>query len=135
MRVTALDHVNINTSKLEETVRFYVHGLGLKIGEMPVSLRTGVAPNILGARVCDTHGNAILHFITRDPGASGTGPIDHVALACDDPEAFAARLTAAGYPFRRVDLSEFGRHQIVVLDPNGITLHLSFLIGNEGGRT
>jgi catechol 2,3-dioxygenase-like lactoylglutathione lyase family enzyme len=135
MRVTALDHVNINTSKLEETIRFYVLGLGLKLGEMPVSLRTGQAPDIRGARVCDAQGNAIVHFIAKEVVNSGTGPIDHVALACDDPDGFAARLTAAGYAFRRVDLSEFGRHQIVVIDPNGITVHLSFLLGREGSRT
>jgi catechol 2,3-dioxygenase-like lactoylglutathione lyase family enzyme len=135
MRITALDHININTSRLEETIRFYVDGLGLIPGKMPVSLRTGAAPNVRGARVCDASGNAILHFIAVEDAPTRQGAIDHVALACDDRDAFAARLTAAGYPFRSVDLSEFGRHQIVVCDPNGVTIHLSFLIGNEGART
>ena len=35
MRVMALDHVNIHTALLAETVRFYVEGLGLTRGRMP----------------------------------------------------------------------------------------------------
>jgi catechol 2,3-dioxygenase-like lactoylglutathione lyase family enzyme len=137
MRVTALDHVNINTARLEETLRFYVEGLGLALAPMPVSLKTGKAADVRGARVCDAHGNAILHFIHRNTTeeAPASAPIDHVALACEDREGFIARLTAGGYPFESVDLSEYGRHQIVVRDPNGITIHLSFLIGNDGART
>jgi len=137
MRVTALDHVNINTNKLEETIRFYVEGLGLPLGPMPTSLNTGKAADVRGARVCDAFGNAIFHFIHSDKAeqAPPSAPIDHVALACEDREGFMARLNAAGYPFKSVDLSEYGRYQLVVHDPNGITIHLSFLIGNEGGRT
>jgi catechol 2,3-dioxygenase-like lactoylglutathione lyase family enzyme len=137
MRVMALDHVNINTTRLEETIRFYVEGLGLALGAMPASLKTGKPADVRGARVCDVFGNAIFHFIHSDKAQTATpfAPIDHVALACEDREGFIARLTAGGYPFESVDLSEYGRYQLVVRDPNGITIHLSFLIGKDGART
>lgn len=123
MKVLRLDHVNINTGRLEETIDFYVEGLGLSLGAFPGGL---VDPPVEGAWLCDVAGAPIVHLQVVDDGAEGSAAVDHFALGCDDYAGFAARLTGRGIAFEAADFPQIGVRQILVHDPNGVKVELNF---------
>lgn len=127
MRVMALDHVNIHTGNLAETVRFYVEGLGLTRGKLPTAIATGEEADLGGAWLCDESGRAIFHVISDTTDAKAApAPIDHLALDCAGRNEFIDRLTGGGFPFEVADFPQFGIRQLIVHDPNGIKIELGF---------
>lgn len=129
MAVRGLDHVNIVARDLDATAEFYTRLLGLRRGETPV---TGMG--LTGAWMLDDEGAAIIHLVGFDPARhaagrdenTGTGWIDHVALACEGFEAMKQRCEAMGLAYR-VNDRQFGRlRQVFVQDPNNVTLELNF---------
>jgi hypothetical protein len=60
------------------------------------------------------------------PGGDSTGPIDHIALTCDDMPAMLERLKAEDIRFAARDNPTDGIVQVFVTDPNGVTLELNF---------
>ena len=127
MRVMALDHVNIHTALLAETVRFYVEGLGLTRGRMPADPVGANEADLRGAWLCDASGRAIFHVIRDTDDAKATSaPINHVALDCVDRDGFIARLKAGDFPFEVADYPQYGIRQLIVRDPNGIKIELGF---------
>jgi catechol 2,3-dioxygenase-like lactoylglutathione lyase family enzyme len=127
MRVLALDHVNIRTARLAETVRFYIENLGLTRGRLPSTPATSEDADPRGAWLCDATGRAIFHVIRDvEDAKAAAAPIDHLALECVDREGFIARLTAGGVPFEIADYPKAGIRQLIVRDPNGIKIELGF---------
>lgn len=129
MAVLGLDHVNVITADLDATIDFYGQLLDLKRGESP-----GTAMGFQGAWLIDNAGQAVIHLQAFNPerhaagrsGATDTGWIDHVALACEGFEATKARCAELGLPFQ-VNDRQFGNlRQIFVLDPNNVKLELNF---------
>ena len=137
MTAVRLDHVNIRTRRIEESVAFYGEGLGLTIKPPPngTDLSTG-------AYAYDAGGVPVIHLVVADReaesavpirGAAQFGMIDHFALRCDTPQPYVDRLTRFGYEFTRRDVEMIGMHLIFVRDPNGVLVELSFpLEKNEG---
>lgn len=134
MHVNQLDHVNIQTVKLAETVRFYADVLDLKAGDPP--------PPLDPARVqwmFDTHGRAIFHL--SSPGSlsaiedvnigADTGAVHHVALDCTGHDEMAARLDQLGLDHRLNHVTAIDLKQIFVRDPNGVLLELNYRTGNH----
>jgi catechol 2,3-dioxygenase-like lactoylglutathione lyase family enzyme len=130
--VTALrlDHVNIRTSRVAESLAFYGEGLGLTIKPLP-----GCTDTLAGAYAYDAADVPILHLVgtpneadsaTPVRGAAQFGMIDHFALRCDTPEPYVDRLTRLGYDFTRRDVAMIGMHLIFVRDPNGVLVELGF---------
>lgn len=86
MAVKGLDHITIITADLAETVRFYEHLLGFRLGGRPEGI------GIAGGWLLDADDRPIIHLLAFDPVRHGaaerrstpTGSIDHVAFACDD---------------------------------------------------
>ena len=60
--ISKLDHVNIVTKNIEETVRFYTEVLGMKNAPLPGGLISKK-----NAFICDDHDNPVLHFRGVDP--------------------------------------------------------------------
>lgn len=127
MRVAGLDHVNIVTSDVDGTVRFYADVLGLTRAVNP-----GLPAGWQGCWLCDPQGAAIIHLQGYNPArhgaeqAPGSGRIDHVALACTGFAAMLERCAALGIE-PRVNDRQFGDlRQIFVTDPNGVSLELNF---------
>ncbi len=130
MFVNGLDHINIRTAALAETVRFFADVLDLKAGDPPA----GLDP----ARIqwmFDGSGRALFHLSTAgsvdagDDGAAsghGTGAVHHVALDCRDYAAMIARLDRLGVPYRCLDVLAGGIRQVFVRDPNDVLLELNF---------
>ncbi|MGN6500338.1 MAG: VOC family protein [Tsuneonella sp.] len=133
MAVEALDHVNIITDRLDETVRFYGHLLDLDRRDGP--------PPLLPAQVQwmhDHEGRAIIHINSVDcpraydrkvePGAL-TGALHHVALRCSDYDGTLARLEAMDADFQVNAIDAIGLRQIFTADPNNVLLELNFFAG------
>ncbi len=143
-----LDHWNLRTLDLEATVEFYVGLVGLRAGPFP-------GPAGAGAWLYDDAATPVLHVIRLDPDrreyelkriaarlgdlakpvdldAKGSGVIDHVAFACEDFEAMVARLETAGVVYKVTKLPHLCLTQILVNDPNGVTLELNFRTPKDG---
>lgn len=144
--ICRLDHVNIVTLRLEETVRFYTEVLGMRSGNV-----AGLPPgSVCAAWIYDDSDTPVLHLQGIDPGRPeealesvlrrrgdlaasisveglrGSGAIDHIALECDRYDELRARLTAAKCELNYNEVPRMNLRQIFVNDPNGITLELNF---------
>ena len=125
-RTPRLDHINIQATRLDETVAFYRDLLGLEAIDPP--------PPLDPAKVQwmkNDDGAAIFHISTAGSIGStshgeGTGPVHHVALDCVDPEAMITRLDTRGIAHRDNYVAAIKLTQIFVEDPNGVLLELNF---------
>ena len=119
MTIRSLDHINIYTKKLDETVRFYEKILGLKKGPRP-------AISIPGAWIyCNDV--AVIHLMELEPKGQGTGVVDHVAMGAEDIQGFIQRAREAGLDYRVQDVPDFHIRQLFLRDPNGVQFELNFV--------
>jgi catechol 2,3-dioxygenase-like lactoylglutathione lyase family enzyme len=129
MRVNALDHVNIITSDLEGTARFYTEVIGLRRRNAPPPLTPDNAQWMY-----DAADRAIAHINSLDcpraydrevrPGP--TGSVHHVALNCTGYDTMLARLRDRGLDHQLNEVPSVRLRQIFTLDPNGVLLELNF---------
>jgi catechol 2,3-dioxygenase-like lactoylglutathione lyase family enzyme len=131
MRLSKLEHYNIETVKPEETVRFYTEVLGL---ENAPHKRPNVGRPGTWILVGDA---AAIHVNFVDADRSGkTGAIDHVAFEGHDYSDFCRHLTKLGVKFETVESPQFDLAQIYVVDPNGIRIEINIRgegIGRQAG--
>jgi catechol 2,3-dioxygenase-like lactoylglutathione lyase family enzyme len=129
MRVKHLDHINIQSRDMDETIRFY--------GDL-LSLEARTAPRRKPEErqwLYDAGGKAVIHLnlfgtdntYAREvvPGGN-TGAIHHVAFECDDYEDCLSRIARMGLRFETAEVSEISLRQIFVNDPNNVLLELNF---------
>ena len=129
MRVDALDHVNIITSDVDSSARFYAELFGLEARDGPPPLTHENA-----RWMYDDAGRAILHINSlecprhydREVRPGPTGALHHVALRCSGYEELRARLKSRGLEHRLNEVTAIGLKQIFVLDPNQVLLELNF---------
>jgi len=137
-----LEHWNLRTLDIAATIAFYEDVVGLSSGAFPGKPGSGAwlyddagVPVVhvvkldasqydremarIEARLGDLAGKTDLH---RD----GSGVIDHVAFACDNFADALERVTSRGLPHRIAEYPSLGLTQILVNDPNGVTLELNF---------
>ena len=129
MPTAGLDHLNILTADLEATIAFYEAVLELRAGPSP-----GDAYGYKGGWLFDASDRPILHLVCydpdhpygegRSPGAS-TNAIHHVAFRCSGFAEAQARIAATGIA-HRVNDGIAGLRQIVLQDPNAITVEMNF---------
>lgn len=130
----SLDHVNIQTAKLDETVQFYREVLDLEARNPPPPLDPALVQWMF-----DTEGRAIFHL--SNPGAlnaigdvnvgTDTGAVHHIALDCRDHDMMIARLDRLGLHHRENHVQAIDLKQIFVRDPNGVLLELNYRKGNH----
>ena len=130
----SLDHVNIQTAKLDETVQFYRDVLDLEARNPPPPLDPALVQWMF-----DTDGRAIFHL--SNPGAlnaigdinvgTDTGAVHHIALDCRDHDMMIARLDRLGLHHRENHVQAIDLKQIFVRDPNGVLLELNYRKGNH----
>lgn len=115
--ITGLDHANITTAKLGETVAFFTDVLGLKVGPRPSFGFAGAWPY--------AGDQAVVHIVERQEARPAVGALDHFSFAVSDLEAVLRRLDDAGLRYVVQDIPDgFGR-QAFVRDPNGVTVELT----------
>jgi pimeloyl-ACP methyl ester carboxylesterase/catechol 2,3-dioxygenase-like lactoylglutathione lyase family enzyme len=113
-----LDHFNIRTQKLAETVRFYEFILGLHSGARPQQ-------PLNGNWMYNGH-QAVLHLLESPSTAEATGPLDHVAFACRGLAEFLKRLDASAIPRIARAIPGTSMVQVQFLDPNGVMVEANF---------
>lgn len=121
MRVNALDHVNISTTDIAASARFYADLLDLEVRDGP-----GAIPPEQVRWLYDHKGHAIIHLVNRDCAPGATGPIDHVALNCSGKDEMLARLRARDIEFSVHEVASMNLTLIFTRDPHGILLELNF---------
>lgn len=122
MRVGMLDHYNVSTRKLDDTVRFYEEVLGLKNGPRP--------PFDFPGAWLYSEGHPVLHLNDISPTdrlqPADFGVIDHVAFGSRGFEAVKQHLSERDVPFRVNAVPNSPRWQIFLTDPNNVVIELSF---------
>jgi len=117
--IESLDHINIETTDLGKSIRFYSELLGLKIGSRP-------AFDVDGAWLY-ARGEPIIHLVVRNEVSDGpTGAINHVALRARGREEYQRRLDAMGIEYRVVVVPDLNVIQLFIVDPNQVRLELNF---------
>jgi len=129
MHVNRIDHINLRTPLLEETLVFYERLLDLKRG------RAAGMDQARNAWLYDPAGAPIVHVNMPDDGeqllqGNDSGRIHHVALDCVGHDETMAKITDMGLDYSTNFIEEIGLRQIFVLDPNGVRLELNFRAGN-----
>lgn len=127
--VGTLDHINIRTRKLAETVQFYERVLGLSVGARP-------AFSFPGAWLY-SEGRAVVHLIdtspTDEPQKPDSGVVDHVAFVSHDYSGMKSHLATQAVEFRTIQVPGNMLWQIFIRDPNGVMIELNYDAGNEAG--
>lgn len=115
--ITGLNHANLSTAKLQETIDFFVGVIGLKVGPRPgftfpgAWLYAGDQP--------------VLHLVERAQARVPNGALDHISFTVTDLDAATRHLDQLGIPYRvSITPSGFGR-QAFLTDPNGIKIELT----------
>jgi catechol 2,3-dioxygenase-like lactoylglutathione lyase family enzyme len=125
--VGVLDHFNIRTRKLTETVRFYESVLGLEKGPRPNFAFPGAWMY--------SEGKAVVHLVdisaTNEPQKPDSGVVHHVAFASTGFDGMADRLKSRGMPFEARQVPGGELWQIFVNDPNGVMIELNYEAAKE----
>ena len=129
MSVGTLDHYNVSTRKLQETVKFYESVLGFVNGARPPF-------NFPGAWLY-SDGHPVLHLNDISPTdreqRPDSGVIDHVAFGSRGFEAMKQHLANSGVTFRVNQVPDSPRWQIFLKDPNNVEIELNFASATESG--
>ena len=129
MSVGVLDHFNIRTRKLADTVRFYEDVLGLEKGPRPNFAFPGAW--------IYSEGKAVVHLVdiaaTDEPQKADSGVVHHVAFASRGFDGMKQRLNSRGMQFEARQVPGGDLWQIFVNDPNGVMIELNYEAAKEGG--
>lgn len=127
MSVGVLDHFNIRTRKLGETVQFYEEVLDLKKGERPNFAFPGAWMY--------SEGKPVVHLVdisqTSEQQKPNSGVVHHVAFASRDFAGMKQRLKSKGLPFDVREVPGVDVWQIFVTDPNGVMIELNYETAKE----
>ena len=127
MSVGVLDHYNVSTRNLRDTVRFYEEVLGLVNGPRP--------PFDFPGAWLYSEGHPVLHLNdispTGKPQRPDSGVIDHIAFGSRGFEPLKQHLARKGVPFRVNEVPNSTRRQIFVTDPNNVLIELNFDVAKE----
>jgi len=120
MSVGMLDHYNVSTRNLRDTVRFYEEVLGLVNGPRP--------PFDFPGAWLYSEGHPVLHLNdispTDKPQRPDSGVIDHIAFGSRGFDAIKQHLARKGVPFRVNEVPNSSRRQIFLTDPNNVLIEL-----------
>lgn len=129
MSVGLLDHINIRTRRLADTVRFYEEILGLQNGDRPNF-------GFPGAWLY-SEGRPVVHLAdispTAEPQKPDSGVVHHIAFASRDFKGMQQHLHAKGVVFEAREVPGGELWQIFVRDPNGVMIELNYEAAKEQG--
>jgi catechol 2,3-dioxygenase-like lactoylglutathione lyase family enzyme len=123
MSIRGLDHVNIGTTRLAETVAFFRDVLGLTEGWRPNF-------SFPGAWLYAGE-TAVVHLVQlqTERGPSAAAALDHFAFRIDDLDGVRRRLDEAGVSYRLTEVPGAPIRQIFVRDLNGVNIELNYRPG------
>ncbi len=120
MAVRSLDHVNIDTCRLDETVAFYRDVLGLQSRPKP-SGNPGVW------LYCGDQAIVHINVVESDEESMtpGTGRFNHVAFEAASVDELCGALDRGGHAYKRSSRPDLGITQLFTTDPNGVSVELN----------
>jgi catechol 2,3-dioxygenase-like lactoylglutathione lyase family enzyme len=123
MSIRGIDHINIGTTRLAETVGFFCDVLGLAKGWRP---DFGVPGAWLYAGE-----TAVVHLVELDEAraASSAAALDHFAFRIDDFDEIVRRLDAASVTYSSIQVPGTQIRQIFVRELNGVNIELNYRPG------
>jgi catechol 2,3-dioxygenase-like lactoylglutathione lyase family enzyme len=134
MTIRCLHHINIRTTKIEETRDFYERVLGLYVGARPDFGEDGYWLFVPGTDHPIVHlslGKADGPDQTVDAG----NRLDHVAFFGYDMDKTLARMDELGVKYQKNDDRLYLNEkmvQVFLKDPNGINVELGFFPYRDG---
>ncbi|MDA7428094.1 VOC family protein [Primorskyibacter aestuariivivens] len=125
MPLTAFDHVNIRTSKLDEMVAFYGEILGLHPGWRP-NFRVGGAWLYLGDQ-------PYIHLVDIDyqPATTPNLTLEHFSFRATGMKDFTNSLDARDIPYSVDPVPGITIVQVNFHDPDGNHIHVDFDLADE----
>ena len=119
MQIGTLEHVNVQTAKLDEMVAWYDRILG-----MPAGWR----PNFPfpGAWLYSGDQKPTVHLVGVDKEPPGGLKLEHFAFAATGLQKFLGVLKAERVKYDLIRVREAGIVQVNVLDPDGNHIHIDF---------
>ena len=127
--VGVLDHFNIRTRHLADTVRFYEDVLGLEKGPRPNFAFPGAWMY--------SEGKPVVHLVdispTSEPQKPDSGVVHHVAFVSRGFDGMKQRLASKGMAFDSRQVPGGDLWQIFVQDPNGVMIELNYEAALEQG--
>jgi catechol 2,3-dioxygenase-like lactoylglutathione lyase family enzyme len=116
-----LTYTGIRVRDLERARRFYVEGLGLRVGARHRTATEGVT-----IALSDPESGAVLelNYYPDQPAYREGDELDHLAFQVDDVPGAAARLVELGGRVQVPVTEEDGGRLAFVTDPDGIWLKL-----------
>jgi catechol 2,3-dioxygenase-like lactoylglutathione lyase family enzyme len=118
MPVHGINHINIRTTDIAASAKFYVDVFDFEFRSIPMGV--GQANWLF-----DKDGRAIIHLRNMAVDSDSTGPIDHVALDCDGQSEIVERLKTRGIEYSVFNL-QADHALVLVKDPHGVMLELNF---------
>jgi catechol 2,3-dioxygenase-like lactoylglutathione lyase family enzyme len=129
MSVGVLDHFNIRTRNLADTVQFYEDILGLEKGARPDFAFPGAWMY--------SEGKAVVHLVdiskTEEPQKPDSGVVHHVAFISRGFAEMQKRLEGKGFKYDSRQVPGGDLWQIFVDDPNGVMIELNYEAAKEQG--
>jgi len=122
--MVSLGHVNIRTSRLEESVAFYRDVIGLSPGRAATRPQSGDH-----VWMSDRLGNPCVHLQRTDAPtayAREAVGVHHVAFNCVGPDSWREKLTSLGIEYKETAFAGADMLQFNLRDPNGVRLELQF---------
>lgn len=125
--LSALDHVNLRTARVDALAAFYAEILGLTRGPRP--------PFAFGGAWLYCGDRAVVHLVEIESGSAGPPPraadpmelqLSHFAFRATGLGAFLARLTRAGIQHAVGRLPGAPITQVNLRDLDGNALHVDF---------
>ena len=117
--LTALNHVNIFSDRLDETVAFYSRVLGMVPGWTP-----DFPVRVQWLYVGD---QALVHVVEMKEARSVANvAVDHYAFTVTDFDDTLRRLDAAECPYTLLEMYEQRIRQAFITDPNGVRIELNW---------
>lgn len=128
MSVGLLDHYNVSTRNLADTISFYEAVLGFVNGHRP--------PFDFPGAWLYSEGHPVLHLNdisgTDKTQPRDSGVIDHIAFGSRGFEAMKRHLASKGIGFRVNVVPNSSRRQIFLTDPNNVLIELNYDLAKEG---
>ena len=127
--VGVLDHFNIRTRNLADTVRFYEDVMGLEKGPRPNFAFPGAWMY--------SEGKAVVHLVdisrTEEPQKPDSGVVHHVAFVSRGFADMQQRLESRRFKYEARQVPGGELWQIFVDDPNGVMIELNYEAAKEQG--
>ncbi|HEY0297302.1 MAG TPA: VOC family protein [Bordetella sp.] len=124
MPVQRIDHINLSTSDLDRTRRFYKEILGLEDGPRPPFQRKGAWMYL--------DGRPVIHLSTgRTPLTRSSDSFDHVAFYCRELSVFRERLRLHALHYEAYRVPAQNMYQLFFRDPDGTEIELIFDLSED----